>query len=89
METVLKRGIPVIPVLVDGAGNLVASDLPESMHGEEKGGREAADVGGGCAERVERVVLAVEAAGAHRLGDMFRAVDAANEMSERAVAPVR
>lgn len=32
VETVLGRGIPVIPVLVDGAGNLLERDLPDTLH---------------------------------------------------------
>jgi hypothetical protein len=32
VEKVLARGIPVIPVLIGGAGNLVARDLPITLH---------------------------------------------------------
>jgi hypothetical protein len=32
VETALQRGIPVIPVLIGGAGHLLARDLPTALH---------------------------------------------------------
>jgi Patatin-like phospholipase/TIR domain len=80
VETALKKGIPIIPVLVDGASMPRSSDLPKGLEDFIFLNAAPVDVGRDFHQHMERLI--------HRLDEvLYRSGSAGSESKDKASAP--